>query len=79
MHLLAPAFLPLWDTYIAHAYRQFLMWADDYIGFCWQMKELAAVVEGYMPNPDDCTILKRIDEFNYAIYTKSWVMLATDE
>ena len=77
MHLLAPAFLPLWDNYIAGAYGQFPMWANNYIGFCWQMKELAVVVEGYMPNPDDCTILKRIDEFNYAIYTKSWVTLAT--
>ncbi len=77
MHLLAPAFLPLWDNPIADAYGQFLMWANDYIGFCWQMKELAAVVEGYMPSPDDCTILKRIDEFNYAIYPKRWVTLAT--
>ncbi len=75
MHLLAPAFLPLWDTPIAGAYDQFPMWAHNYIGFCRQMKELAAAIQGHVPNPDDCTVLKRIDEFNYAVYTKRWVTL----
>ncbi len=75
MHLLAPAFLPLWDNPIAAAYGQFPMRAHNYIGFCGQMKDLAAAVQAYVPNPDDCTILKRIDEFNYAVYTKRWVTL----
>jgi hypothetical protein len=76
MHLLAPGFLPLWDNSIAGAYDQILMWPTNYIAFCWQMKELASAVQRYVANPDDRTILKRVDEFNYAVYTKRWVNLA---
>jgi hypothetical protein len=75
MHLLAPGFLPLWDNPIAGAYGQFPMWAHNYISFCVQMKELVSAVQGYVPNPDDCTILKRVDEFNYAVFTQQWVRL----
>jgi hypothetical protein len=75
MHLLAPGFLPLWDNPIAGAYGQFPMWAHNYISFCGQMKQLASAVEGYVSNPDDCTILKRVDEFNYAVFTQRWVSL----
>lgn len=77
MHLLAPGFLPLWDNPIAGAYNQFPMWAHNYISFCWQMKELANAVQGYLTSPDDCTILKRVDEFNYAVYTQLWVNLSS--
>ncbi len=76
MHLLAPGFLPLWDNPIAGAYGQFPMWVHNYISFCGQMKELASAVQGYLPNPDDCTILKRVDEFNYAVFTQRWVRLS---
>jgi hypothetical protein len=75
MHLLAPGFLPLWDNPIADAYGQFPMSAHNYISFCGQIKQLASAVEGYVPNPDDCTILKRVDEFNYAVFTQRWVRL----
>ncbi len=75
LHLLAPGFLPLWDNLIALAYGHFLMWADDYLAFCWQMKELAEAVASYVDAPDQCTLLKRIDEFNYAVYTRHWVSL----
>jgi hypothetical protein len=76
MHLLAPGFLPLWDNPIAGAYEQFPMLANNYISFFWQMKELASAVQGYVANPDDCTILKRVDEFNYAVYTQRWMNLS---
>ena len=76
MHLLAPGFLPLWDNPIAGAYGQSPMRAQNYISFCGQMKELASAVQGYLPNPDDCTILKRVDEFNYAVFTQRWVRLS---
>ena len=76
MHLLAPGFLPLWDNPIAGAYGQFPMWAHNYISYCGQMKELASAVQGYLPDPDDCTILKRVDEFNYAVFTQGWVRLS---
>jgi hypothetical protein len=63
----------LWDNAIAGAYDQFPMWAHNYIAFCWQMKEVAAAVQGYQPDPDDRSLLKRIDEFNYSVYTKRWI------
>jgi len=49
------------------------MWAHNYVAFCWQMKELAAAVKGYQPDRDDRSLLKRIDEFNYSLYTKRWI------
>jgi len=75
LHVLAPGFLPLWDNLIAGAYGQFPMLAPNYIAFCWQMKELASALLVYIPNPDDCSVLKRLDEFSYAVYTQGWVRL----
>ncbi|MBM3749473.1 MAG: hypothetical protein FJW34_27255 [Acidobacteria bacterium] len=76
LHLLAPGLLPLWDNAIAGAYGHVLMWADDYLAFCWQMKDLGEAVADYVDAPDECTLLKRIDEFNYAVYTGRWVSLS---
>ena len=45
------------------------MWAGGYLVFCWQMNELAEAVDGYMDASDECTLLKRIDEFDYALNT----------
>ena len=75
LHLLAPGFLPLWDNLIAYRYNQLPMRQRNYIAFCYQMKNLAALVRGYVANPDDRTLLKRIDEFNYSVYTKMWIRL----
>jgi hypothetical protein len=75
LHLLAPAFLPLWDNPIALSYGWLLMWPHEYVSFCWQMKDLAASVVPYLMSPDDRTVLKRIDEFNYSAYTKGWVSI----
>jgi hypothetical protein len=73
LHLLAPGFMPLWDNPIAGRYGQFPMWARDYVTFCWQTRELVATFRNYVELGDDCTLLKRIDEFNYAAYTKHWI------
>jgi hypothetical protein len=73
LHLLSPGLLPLWDNPIAWHYGHLLMWSEDYVSFCWEMKELAAPVKGYVHPTDDRTLLKRIDEFNYAAYTKHWI------
>jgi hypothetical protein len=75
LHLLAPGFLPLWDNPIAFRYGWLLMRSREYVSFCWQMKELAAAVTAYLLSPDDRTVLKRIDEFNYSVYTKGWVSI----
>jgi len=79
LNLLSPNFLPLWDSDIALAYGY--VWGgvltdftdDDYVSFCWKMKEMAERIQGCLPNPDDRSHLKRIDEYNYSKYTKGWI------
>ena len=66
MHLLCPYFLPLWDGDIADLYRCDHD-AFGYAKFCQLMKGFAATVQAYLANPDDRSILKRIDEYNWAI------------
>jgi hypothetical protein len=75
LHLLCPNFLPLWDNPIAWQYGCALMWSDDYVSFCWQMKEFAAAVKPFLDPADNRSALKRVDEFNYAAYTKHWVSI----
>jgi hypothetical protein len=65
MHLLLPGLLPLWDTAISDRYHCDQD-AFGYIKFCRIMREFAAAVRPYLPIPDDRSILKRIDEFNYS-------------
>jgi len=75
LHLLCPDFLPLWDNPIALQYGCLLMWPNDYFSFCLQMKEFSAAVTPFLDSADNRSLLKRIDEFNYAVYTKHWVKL----
>jgi hypothetical protein len=73
---LATKFLPLWDSKIAPAYGCFYL-ADSadtsYINFCKKMKLLAEKVADCVPHPDDRSLLKRIDEYNYSKHTKHWI------
>lgn len=75
LHLLAPGFFPLWDNKIALAYRcnYSKKRADKYLLFCEKMKTVAEAVGSYGDIPKDVTILKLIDEYNYAKYTKKWI------
>jgi len=70
LHLLAPAFCPLWDDKIAKAYN----YHYKYIPFMRKMKSLAELL---VPEVDvqstGKTLLKLIDEYNYAKFTKAWV------
>ena len=75
LHLIAPGFLPIWDNWIAYRYGWALMHAYEYVSFCWQMKEMGAAVASYVRPDDECTVLKRIDEFNYSAYTKYWIFI----
>jgi hypothetical protein len=75
LHLLAPDLLPLWDNPIALGCGWWLMWPHEYVSFCWQIKDLAAAVIPYLMSPDNRTVLKRIDEFNYSAYTKGWISI----
>jgi hypothetical protein len=77
LHLLAPRFLPIWDSKIASAYG-----CGDYLSqpaaaywrFCLIMRELVRRLEGNTTTSTK-TLLKMIDQYNYARYTKagSWV------
>lgn len=74
LHLLAPAFFPLWDAKIADAYG--CAYYDDpvgkYIQFCRITRQVAEAVQGYMPTKDK-TLVKLIDEYNYSKYTQRWI------
>jgi hypothetical protein len=74
--LLTPNFLPIWDSTIAYSYD--CMYFSDmakspYLRFCHKMKLLSQKVHHYVPQPDDRSLLKRIDEYNYAKYTMRWI------
>ncbi|MGI9103645.1 MAG: hypothetical protein ACR2IF_14495 [Terriglobales bacterium] len=73
LNLMNPSFLPLWDNPIAGRFGYPVMSGVDYVSFCWDMVDHAAVLASYLPVPDDRSVLKRIDEFNYSAYTKGWV------
>jgi len=77
LHLLAPAYFPLWDDKIAKAYgcRYAGQSAAQYVAFLRKMKRLAEHLGlQEMPSGDSTkTGLKLLDEYNYARYTKRWV------
>jgi hypothetical protein len=66
IHLLAPASFPLWDYKIAVEYKcQY-----DYIPFIRKMKVLAEALSHEIDvQKEGRTLLKMIDEYNYARYT----------
>jgi hypothetical protein len=65
LHLLCPQFMPLWDGEIADFYRC-EHGPFGYEKFLWLMKEFGANVRSFLPNPDDRSVLKRLDE-NWAV------------
>jgi hypothetical protein len=70
LHLLAPAFFPLWDARIAKKYGcQY-----DYIPFIRKMKDIVVVLTPMVDiSIEGRTLLKMIDEYNYVKYTKEWI------
>lgn len=74
LHILAPAFFPLWDDKIAKNYGCHYSYQPDesYIDFCWKTKAIAEEVGVLLPRSGK-SIIKRIDEYNYAKYTQGWV------
>ena len=75
LHLLAPSFFPLWDDAISKAYG--CLWSkskfacNKYLEFCRKMQYLVNQVKNYKL-PKNRSVLKLIDEYNYAKYTKNW-------
>ena len=74
LHLLAPCFFPVWDYKIAKAYKCSYTCepAAKYFRFCKVMQELAQGVSKYAPDSRR-SILKLVDEYNYAKYTQEWI------
>jgi len=70
LHLLAPAYFPLWDDKIAKAYGC----KYDYLPFMAKMKGFAAMLQSEVdPEKEGRSLIKMIDEYNYARYTKQWI------
>ena len=74
LHLLAPRFFPLWDDKIAKAYncRYSTNPIAKYLAFMWITKSHAADLHGKI-DVGDSSILKIIDEYNYAKFTRNWL------
>lgn len=82
LHLLAPKFFPIWDQYIATEYDCYYSWkpADSYFRFCGEIQKIAEemanqdqIKQLLSNDPEKKSLLKRIDEFNYARFTQHWV------
>lgn len=74
LHLLAPGFFPLWDRKIALAYGcdYARRPAEQYLAFLRSAQAMARALQR-VSLPPGKTLLKLLDEYNYAKFTKGWV------
>lgn len=74
LHLLAPGFFPLWDNKIAKAYHCHYSHdpSGQYLRFMKICKDMAESLRGKVEIRGS-TLLKVIDEYNYAKFTKQWI------
>lgn len=76
LHLLAPHFFPLWDHKISKAYKCNYSHApvEAYMRFFRLSYDMAGALQSAAQLPTNGkSLLKMIDEYNYAEYTKKWV------
>lgn len=75
LHLLAPGFFPLWDDKIARAHgcAYGSRPTEKYTEFMHKMKQMAAELQPHIEVMPGKTLLKLIDEYNYARFTKEWI------
>lgn len=75
LHLLAPAFFPLWDAAIAQKYDcdYSINPAEKYILFCEITTTMFEKIKNYKIGSSKKTLCKLIDEYNYSRYTKGWI------
>lgn len=75
LHLLAPRFFPLWDLNIANAYacRYSVDPAKTYLRFIVKIKSFARAIGNDHADDSGKTVVKLIDEYNYARFTKKWI------
>ena len=69
LHSLCPNFLPMGDDKIFGYYGCELD-ENGYLKFCRIAKQFAAGAKSFLADPDDRSVLKRIDEFNYSYITE---------
>jgi hypothetical protein len=74
LHLLGPGFFPIWDDKIAKAYGCLYGKTSSgrYIKFIGISVEMSKVLAPHVHRTDR-SILKLMDEYNYAKYTKQWI------
>jgi len=75
LHLLAPAFFPLWDKKIAMAYHcdYSINPSEKYLEFLLISMTQAEKLSGKIQTCPGRSLLKIIDEYNYARFTKGWI------
>jgi len=76
LHLLAPSFFPLWDNQIARGYDCHYAYnpKGKYLIFIAKIKQVAEKLQGSIDmQATGKTLIKLIDEYNYAKYTKTWI------
>ncbi len=83
LHLLAPAFFPLWDYAIAkrYGYNYYTKPAEKYLNFCEDMRGMAEKVKGYVGQKElnGRTLLKLMDMYNYVYFSKAWLKKSTSK
>lgn len=74
LHVISPNFFPLWDNAIAEYYDcdYAANGAATYTKFISIMKQFAFIVEGWGVQKSK-SVLKLIDQYNYAAITKKWI------
>jgi hypothetical protein len=74
LHLLAPTFFPLWDDKIAKGYQCHYSCnpSGQYLKFMTISKNMVESLRGKV-DARGSTLLKVIDEYNYAKFTKGWI------
>ena len=77
LHLLAPNFFPIWDGEIARRYgcgfsQQGKEAGTKYVKFLEEIRVVAAALQG-PPLKTGKTLVKQIDEYNYAKFSKGWI------
>jgi hypothetical protein len=74
LHLLAPAFFPLWDRAIAVEYVSYLLPTGQNGQQCLKFMGMVQeqVTRIVSQGADVNSAIKRLDEYNYCRYTKKW-------
>jgi len=78
LHLLAPAFFPLWDIAIAKGYGCYWYTPEaasgKYLSFSKKMADFCRYLkQNNIQDKTGMTLLKIVDEYNYSKFTQGWI------